>query len=222
MNSIHQKKIVFLLTFAAIALYLITVWRFAVDIPYTDDYDAILAFINSVTELDIKSLTLSILHQHNEHRIAFNRIIELLSFKLSGNVNFTQLIWIGNVGWFLVIGIFYRWASKKGVSLIEFCPVVIILLAFSHHELMTFAMASIQQYYQLLFCILGIYFMVSNRIYNAMLFYILGVFSGGGGVALGPVMALYYLFSRKWKSLFVCLAFIGLTSAIYFYLLELF
>lgn len=220
MNSTHQKKIVFLLTFAAIALYLITVWRFSVDIPYADDYDAILAFINSVAELDIKSLTLSILHQHNEHRIAFNRIIELLSFKLSGNVNFSQLIWIGNVGWFLVIGIFWRWARKKGVSLIEFCPVVITLLAFSHHELMTFAMASIQQYYQLLFCILGVYFMVSNRIYNAMFFYILGMFSGGGGVVLGPVMALYYLFSRKWKSLFICLTFIGLVTVCYFYFLE--
>ena len=83
----------------ALILYCTAIFRFAANFPTGDDYDAILNFLNQFSELDLKQQILSILSQHNEHRIALNKIISLVILKFSGQINFVQLIWIGNLGW---------------------------------------------------------------------------------------------------------------------------
>ena len=211
-----QELMPIFLAFIAFLLYCLAIWRFSANFPYGDDYDAILNFLNQFPRLDFKDQILSILSQHNEHRIALNRITQLAFLNLSGQINFIQLIWIGNLGWLLVIWIIYAWAKNKKISFREFCPVIIILLSFSHYELMTFPMASIQQYYQVLFCVVGIYFMTSDRLTLALLFYVMAVFTGGGGLVLGPVMIMYYWFLRKWKVLLMCISTVALATSLYF------
>jgi hypothetical protein len=60
----------------AIALYLITIWRFAINLPYADVYDVVLGFLNNFSQLDPHQKLLSLLSQHNEHRLTFNRLVE--------------------------------------------------------------------------------------------------------------------------------------------------
>ena len=83
-----------------IHVFLIT--RYAVDIPDWDDYDAVLGFLSDFQLAKSGAEKIMLLFsQHNEHRIAIDRIISLFDFWLFGKINFYHLIFIGN--FFLVV-----------------------------------------------------------------------------------------------------------------------
>ena len=98
-----------------VLLYLYSVWRFAVDSPFWDDYDAILVFLNiliseSQSSSEVVKLFLSL---HNEHRIFFPRLIAFINYFIDGEINFISLIWVGNFAWFLVIFLCWSYVKKN-------------------------------------------------------------------------------------------------------------
>jgi hypothetical protein len=209
-------KFVILLAVLISMLYMWAVLRYTSYLPYGDDYDAVLNFLNNFCTSDIAEKAKLLFSQHNEHRIVFNRILELLQLKLFGEINFLYLVLIGNFGWFLVIYFLWRYAKSKNLSFIEFTPVIIFLLAFTHYELMTWGMASIQQYYQILFSLIAIYFLVNEKLFYALGMMILSIFTGGGWIVLIPLFILYMILHRNWKNLFIILMISSITLFVFF------
>jgi len=179
-------------------LYGLAVYHHAVNTPFSDDFDAILGFINTYQETGPRSLISLILAQHNEHRIAFSKIIFAIYFTIFGKINFSPLIWIGNIGWFATIYLLWRYSKQFGIKLYQFAPVMIALLTFAHHNSMTWSMTSIQLYFQILFALLAFYAMVKQRPLSALGFFVIGLFTGGGGIALAPLLLLFYALKRQW------------------------
>jgi len=217
-NKLLDKFVILLVALISM-LYIWAVLRYTSYLPYWDDYDAVLRFLNNFYDSDISEKVKLFFSQHNEHRIVFNRIVELLQLKLFGEINFLYLVLIGNVGWFLVIYLLWRYAKSENISFIYFSPVLIVLLAFSHNELMTWAMASIQQYYQILFSLISIYFLVNKKLFYALGAMILSIFTGGGGIVLIPLFVVYMILHRNWKNLFVTLMISAIILFIYFVVL---
>ena len=205
-----------------VLLYLYSVWRFAVDSPFWDDYDAILVFLNSLisesqSSSEVVKLFLSL---HNEHRIFFPRLIAFINYLIDGKINFISLIWVGNFAWFSVIFLCWSYAKKIGITVFEFCPALLIFTCLSQSVLMTWAMASLQQYCQLLFAMLSIWLMVLGRLYLSLFFFALSMFTGGGGLALVPIIMLYHALKKNWNNLLVSLFAVIVIIYIYFVLLE--
>ena len=218
-TNYSKISIAILLTVAII--YIFSLLKFTINIPYEDDYLAILKYLNDFNETTtIQEKINLIFSQHNEHRIAFNRIIELIQLKIFGEVNFLFLTLFGNLGWFLVIYLLWRFSEKKGISLLEFSPVAVLLLSFSHNELMPWAMASIQQYYQILFSLLAIWFLVERKNGIALLWLTTSMFTGSGGLVLIPVFALYHLSKRDFKNLIIFTIYTSILLSIFFIALE--
>lgn len=217
-NKLLDKFVILLVALISM-LYIWAVLRYTSYLPYWDDYEAVLRFLNNFYDSDISEKVKLFFSQHNEHRIVFNCIVELLQLKLFGEINFLYLVLIGNVGWFLVIYLLWRYAKSENISFIYFSPVLIVLLAFSHYELMTWAMASIQQYYQILFSLISIYFLVNEKLFYALGVMILSIFTGGGGIVLIPLFVVYMILHRNWKNLFVTLMISAIILFVYFVVL---
>ena len=202
-------------------IYIFTVLKYTSMMPIEDDYGAVLRFLNDYLNMNnILDKFKLLFAQHMEHRIVFNRLVELLQFKLFGEVNFIYLTLFGNLGWLLIIYILWMYSKKNNfITLFSFIPVALMMLAFSHSSLMSWAMASIQQYWQLLFSILAILSLTHNRPYIAYTFMIIAIFTGGGGLALIPIVGLYYLVHKNWKQFIITL--ILSISIIYFYFIVL-
>lgn len=205
-----------------VLIFLYSIGRFAVDSPFWDDYDAILGFLCSLitgsqTVGDIVKLFLSL---HNEHRIFIPRLITLIDFAIEGKTNFITLIWIGNCGWFVIIFLCWSYAKKIGITIFEFCPALLILTCLSQYELMNWAMASIQQYYQLLFALVGLWMMVVGRVYLTLIFLVLSTFTGGGGLALAPIILVYHFLKKNWSDLLLSAVVVAALIGVYFVLLE--
>jgi len=221
MRKISLEQLSWNLILLICLIYLWTVLKYSVNMPLWDDYDAVLRFLNTYIESNESLVKIKLIFfQHNEHRIVFNRIIELLQFKLMGEINFLYLIIIGNIGWFLTIAFLWRYAKKREIKIVQFLPVVLIMLSFVHYELMTWAMASLQQYYQILFSLFAIYFLVNNRLIFSFLFMTVSIFTSGGGIVLIPIFLLYFLTQRDVKNFFITLIVSIILLLIYFIILH--
>jgi len=207
------------LSLAALAIYCLTIVRYAYNMPVGDDYDAILNFLNQYFETDWLSKLRLLFGQHNEHRILLTRLISVIDLSIFGSINFSHLIWLGAVGWVATVLAFWRFSNLNGVNFAQFAPVIILLTSFSHFDIMTSAMTSIQQYFQILFAILTIGYMVNNRPLTCLCFYTCAVFTGGGGIVLAPLIATYYALKRKWGHLFGSLGVSSLIFLLYFVVL---
>ncbi len=219
----HNKEILAAIVVSILLLiYVLTVLKYTSFMPIEDDYGAVLGFLNGyVEESDILTQLQMLFSQHMEHRIVFNRIIEILQLKLFGEVNFFYLTLFGNLGWLLIVYLLWIYAEKnKFATLFSFMPVALMLLSFSHSSLMSWSMASIQQYWQLLFSLLAIFFLVNHKPYKAYIFMVIAIFTGGGGFALMPIFVLYYLINRHWKQLTVTLLLSILIMYFYFIVLD--
>ncbi len=97
------------------------------------------------------------------------------------------------------------------------------MLCFSQWELMSnFPMASIQQYYELLFSIISITAFTCEG-YGFMLgivFFIIAVFTGGGGLFVAPIVLLYLLLTKQYKKFSIFLIVSIIIFYIYFPLLH--
>ena len=138
---------------------------------------------------------------------------------LTGKFDFIWMIWIGNIGWFLIVFLFWKYAKKNQVSFVEYSPILISMMCLSHYELMTMAMAGVQHYFQVFFCVLSIYYLVSGSIALTLTFFTCAFFSAGGGICVVPVIFLYYLSKREWRNLLISVCVVAAILIIYFPLL---
>ena len=205
-----------------VAIHISIISYYTSYMPISDDYGAVLGFINTyVQENNFLEKMKMLFWQHNEHRIVFNRLIEVLQYTLMGEISFPILVLIGSIGWFGTVYLLYRWSREQGFfKIVYFLPLIFILFAFSHAALMTWAMASLQQYWQLLFALLSIYFLQKNKLLFAYIFLLFSLFTGGGGIVLIPLIFLYFIINKKYKQMFIFLLVSIVLLFIYFILFK--
>ena len=167
---------------------------YMVDAPINDDYQAILDFLNKCISTDSASEKASLIFaQHNEHRIVYDRIWAIISYKLQSNVNFTFLAFIGNLSLLAIAFFFFRKFIRLKKSLYLLIPISVLLFNLANWENMTFAMAGMSNLTVFLFVILSLDFLakdttVSRRnIFISVAFFYLALLTQGGGIFLLPI-----------------------------------
>ncbi|MFN3752793.1 hypothetical protein [Flavobacterium sp.] len=197
---------------------------YMVNAPINDDYQAILDFLNKCISTDSFSEKIKLIFsQHNEHRIVYDRIWTIFSYKFHMYVNFTFLAFIGNLS-ILAIGLFFfrKFLCLK-TSLFLFVPISVLLFNLSNWENMTFAMAGMSNFTVLLFVILSLNFIAKDtlstkkNIIIAILFFYLALLTQGGGIFILPVSILILLFKKEYKNILVYSLFVLPILIAYFY-----
>lgn len=190
-----------IILFIPFLIYGLFIFRYAVNIPYYDDYDVILNFMNTFVQTGTVMEKISLFFlQHNEHRIVFDRIITLCYYYLFDEIDFKSLIIFGNLGWVLTVSMLMVYLKKSSSSLYCLIPIPYFLLSFSHWENMFFAMAAIQNYWFIFFTIAFLISLSKNKITLSCVFFIMALLTSGGWVVLYPLGNLFLVLRRKWKS----------------------
>jgi hypothetical protein len=213
----------FILTLPAIIFYGLF-FKYTINAPINDDYQAVLDSVNKIISTDSISEKFKILFaQHNEHRIVYDRLWSIISYKLHYNINFNFLSFIGNLSLLGMVLILYKRFSLLQKSIVLFLPITVVLFNISSWENMTFAMASMSNFTVYLFILISLGFITSDTIskkrnlYLAFLFLFLAVMTQGGGLFLIPISLLVLLYKKEYKSAIIfCVLCFGLL-ALYFY-----
>lgn len=221
MKSLLSKNILWgFLIFVPVALYFYFLSEYALNIPKWDDH-ALKAFI--VEFEDAKGLIpklQSFFKQHNEHRIALDRLFTLIVYKIHGSIEYRWLMWIGNLTLLGLLLIFYRIFQKQKISIAYFVPIPFILFQLQLWENTFWGMAAVQNF-AIIFLIFGlIYLITSEKRANfrlALLFAFLATFTSGNGITVFPVCILLLIIQRKFKDASIFSAISICLILLYFY-----
>jgi hypothetical protein len=207
----------------ALIFYAILLRR-AVNLPFVDDYDALLQFLNSGAQVHglFAKAAWFFSAQHNEYKLFFEEGIVWLQLALFGHVNFLWLCALGNS--FIAVLALQLWQlflPHRGdlpTRLLLFLPVSWLLFQLQYVETVDSAMASLQNLPVLVFS-LGAFMLLpraSLRSFcGALVCMALAIASSGNGVFVLPVGLLVLLLHRRFLRILPWLVVSALCLAAY-------
>lgn len=188
-------------------LFFVFLFRTTLDLPFFDDYDAALDFMNQLTQLHgftSKALFL-IAAQHNEYKILFEQALIWLQFSLCGHIDFRVLSTVGN-GFVLLLALllwkmFLPACNDLGLRLALFLPVSWLLFQFEYYEVLNWGSAALMHITVLVFAFAAIYLLFQttrSAFCGAIACFVLAVVSSGNGFLLLPIGLLILIGERRY------------------------
>ena len=208
------------LIFLPIAIYFYFLSEYALNIPKWDDH-ALKAFVLDFqnTKGFIPKLQ-TFFKQHNEHRIAFDRVFTLIVFWIHGSIEYRWLMWIGNFTLVGVLLIFYKIFQKQKHSLAFFVPIPLILFQLQLWENTFWGMAAMQNF-GIIFFIIGLIYLISSPkrlyFYMALLFAFFVTYTSGNGITAFPICLVLLILQRRFKDSIIFGGVAMLLVFLYFY-----
>lgn len=191
--------------------YGLSILKYAVNIPYRDDFPQALLLTNSFIHAGTAERVKLILSQWNEHRTVFTRLIFLGNYYVLHGINFRYCIIIGNLGWVLTVVmltlIFHR---NFRLSLLQLLPIPFFLLSFTHAFDMFYAVASLTNYWFILFSVAFLYCLSRFKLVGLFALFPVAFFSfSSGGLILCLLGNLFLAARKRWK---LAWTFFGLST----------
>jgi hypothetical protein len=185
-NNLKYKAAIWIVV-ACLPIYLfyLSIFTFAVNVPYWDDYDAILNFTNNFFGSSLKDKVTLLFSQHNEHRIVFTRIITSASCYLTGKINFKFLIVVGNISLIGLIILFFKSAAFAKRKFIYFIPSIFLLFQPQYWGDIYFATPALSNLYVLFFAFASLYLLQKEPLKYfifSLLLALLATFTNGNGM----------------------------------------
>ena len=208
------------LIFLPIALYFYFLSAYSLNIPKWDDH-ALKAFILDFqnTKGFIPKIQ-TFFKQHNEHRIAFDRVFTLIVFWIHGSIEYRWLMWVGNFTLLGVLLIFYKIFQKQKHSIAFFIPIPFILFQLQLWENTFWGMAAMQNF-GIIFFIFGLIYLISSQkqvyFYVALLFAFFVTYTSGNGITAFPICIVLLILQRRFKDSIIFGGVAILLVFLYFY-----
>lgn len=188
-----------------VLVFYINLAIFSVNIPYNDDYPTVYMFM--VNFLDSKSWLEHfnlIMGFWNDHRQPVNKLITLLQYSLFGHVSVRLMQFIGNAGLLVIISALYRMFRPKTDKIMLFVPAVFLFFQTGYAENSFFGMASITNFYVMVFGYLSILILSEKSKFwgwtiPAFLLSVAAYFSQANGILFLGTGLLFLLYRKDWK-----------------------
>ncbi|HIB43745.1 MAG TPA: hypothetical protein EYO37_07245 [Nitrospina sp.] len=203
-----------------VLIYFYCLDRFAVNFPFLDDFN----FLQGIYLFDqsdsLWESLLLLFKQHNEHRMAFSRIMFLLVDSINGEVDFRTLTLLGNLALPALLVLFYSSFRNRGINLIFFVPVPFLLFNLENWINMIWTTSALANYNVLLFAGASFYFLNKKSARSfawAMVLAWAAGFTHGHGMGVFPVGLAYLLWQKRFRESAVWLGSATLVTFLYFY-----
>jgi hypothetical protein len=220
------KYILFLVFFAAISCWAVTIYEYQLNIPHWDDH-AIKTFVDSFNKTEsFKDKLYLLVKLHNEHRIATTRILSLFTFLILGTLNFSILIFLGNLFLIGLLPLLFRIQQNTKSPFGFLVCTSLLLFNFYNYENSLWGMASIQNYGILFFVFYALYFLIKFPLKGflhfsiAILLTVMAFLTSGNGILLFPLGLLFLIIQKKYFKIVPWILIIGASFLVYFYYYE--
>ena len=214
---IYLIGIVMVLLPIIIYFYLLNI--FAINIPYWDEYDAALFWLDLYIRNNFPTNFFLLFNQHNEHRVFLYYTTVLSQYAIWGKLNFRHIILFGNIGMLGLLFILYKLNQVKRDSLLAFSPVVFLLFVPLHH-ISAWGMMTISSILQYLLAFASLFFLNKKGNINlavAVFIAALATFSLGNGmfVFFSGFVILFLKEPKSFKKIFIWAVFMIICISLY-------
>lgn len=179
-------------------IFITMVYQHAQNIPWMDDYEAILGTVlNWKHASSVGEKLLTLFQQHTEHRIVWTRSIVMGYYYLFGDINFKNLILIGDLQ-LLIAGVVLVYFIKQYGGKYwqqKACLACICLFDLNTYEAADWAMTSLQNYGVLMFFMLSLLCWSKGKVTPALIFQAIMIVSSGNGM-IGALSILIFLIMK--------------------------
>jgi hypothetical protein len=201
-----------------ILIWVFVIFRYAVNIPWFDDFDPFPDFLRQWITNESAATRLKLVFQpNNEHRMVFGKLAALVYYLITGNLNF---VFLQITGACFTLGTCYiLWTSFRNskINWWYFLPVPFLLFQFQYHLVFLWSICSLQHQPVIFFVTLTMFFLSKDRFtwaivagFCATFAMSNGIFVWAGGVAI--------LFSRANFRQLGLWVFVGIIAvSLYFY-----
>ncbi len=215
-----KRAVILIAGIIPVAAFFAVFFLHAVNVPFNDDFDAVLGFLLKYLSYDNLPDKLSLLSsQHNEHRIASVRLATLALYKATGAVDFRVLMLAGILAIPATAFLLYM-ASKSGFKGAPFLPALFIIFQPQYYESIFCAMAALSNFHVILFALASIYFLSKE---GALFFSfaiacaVIAAYTQGNGIFLFPTGAALLLLSKRYRAAVIWAAIGAAVIALYFH-----
>ena len=226
-QSLKQQSISDLFFWVLVALpiliFFFVVSRYALNNPYLDDLDAIVA--STAEAFDVKNNLFKvwqiIIRQDDERRLIVIRVLSYLVFCISGNLDLRIIAFSGISTYLLLLWLIYDWfKTNPHLPKIAFLPIPFILFTIYNYEAFCgMTMLPVQHIGCYIFAFTSIWFLVKqNRIsfFLGIVFAILSIGSDVTGNIILVIGSIVLLVGGRLTQAFIWILVIGTISYYYF------
>ncbi len=204
-----------------IVIFLSFVQQHAINMPFWDDYDAILDFLIQYKRAGLADKMKLLFAQHNEHRIFMSNVAYVAYKGLFGTINFRNIIFIDAgilIGLYLLLVALIR-KLLPTFWLVASLALSICIFDINNYENANFAMAGMQNF-GIFLLFVGSLFLYSRDskkyIPFAALLQVISVFSSGNGILCSFFIMLYTLFLRDKAKMYISIACLLIFTPMYY------
>lgn len=196
---------------------------YAVDVPYIDDYDAILEYLLTYEKADGWSKFKSLFLPHSEHILIMTRMAGWVNYALTGHISFRYLLLVGNSLLVLQLGLLYAlFRPSLRFSPVYFFLVTLIFLNPQYSPTSFWVMALWSNIWVLIPVTLCIFLLTRPKQWHwAIPLAILAQFSNGNGMMIWPVGVFILFMDQRPVNQYLTWIITGIVSCSgYFYLMS--
>lgn len=204
-----MNKPIFSLTFSAIALTIIGIYLYyinlsAVNIPITDDYDLVrVKYMLLTNDFSWWEKIKLLLEPENDHRILIPRSIALVVYAIKGYIDYRTLIWIVNGSLLGILGFWFLSFLKKGLNSWSFIPILLWYLTPFVFDVTLWGINGMQ-HTTLNLIVFATFYILANfpspfPTFLAFLLAFAATFTNGNGFLVFPAGLAILLLTKEWK-----------------------
>lgn len=218
MKFLENRTLSSIIILVPILAWIYVILTYSVNVPWFDDFDPFLDFIDKWTTSDSLSEKFVLLFQpNNEHRMVFGKLLNLIYFQLSGQVNFTAIHCMAaafTLGTCLIL-----WKVFKGLKLnpIYFLPVPLLLFQVQYHLIFLWAICGMQHETVVFFVCLTCYLLAKKRFGWALVAGLCSNFAMSNGIFVWVSGLSILLLCSDWKRIAIWLPTAIVAITLYFY-----
>ncbi|MCF0058459.1 hypothetical protein [Dyadobacter sp. CY356] len=206
------KVIVWIAIGNVIALFGYFVYIFAYNFPFYDDYDNLILFLSEYIKSDGISRKIMLLFEQNfEHRVIFAKVLTLLYYKITGEIDIKGLIMLGDLSLIGVFIFFVLLKRDKKLSLLSLFAIACVLFQLQHYEdSISWATCSLQHAPCIFFSLWSFYLAIFRKKFPlSAILAVLALFTSANGMMTILIWLIIFYSSAK-----LSLSRIGLSLAV--------
>ncbi len=210
-KSVLEKTAFYVLFFLPFLIFFIIFQRFALNIPFEDDFGVLRNIYDMGVSNDFNVQFQTFISPSNEHPIIISKLFFGLDIWLFKNIDFKALMLIGNGIFLSSFIVFFRLARQQKLSYWVLLPLPYILLSASTFESGLWAICAFQYNAICGLFIWAIYLLFSEKtstlkFYGGLFLLACTMVCNGNGLLAFLVAGLGLAYQKRWKELAIIIA----------------
>jgi len=210
----------YIFAISSVILYIFLFLNYSLNMPFSDDYGAILQFIELFSQAgSLHEKIVALFGQHNAHIVLVYRLVFVVQYLLFGKVNFLIPVYFGNILWLALVFIVFKSLQTKHVFYLGMA----CLLIFNWQYYIASVWGTLL-FYTLFFAVCSfVLIQKESRIafFCSLLCAVFAVFNAGNGILVPLLLVAYFVAQRKfclrfWITLFFSITVLALYFMLFF------